>query len=510
MSSSHLPALMCRTTLDGHIFHCSEGFAREHGFDQAELIGKPVAVLRHDGMPAAVFAGLWATLRRGMPWMGMLCNRHKDGSARWYNVYIKPVYASEVIQGYGAVYMPVSADRQPRAQAFFARWRQRGVALSWGERMLRWGGRYWPVVLATGIGVTAPLLAQAWLQSLVAGLGILLLIGWHSSRQARQLRAVLTDHPKAFTDATLAELYADVSGTPAQVNMALVAGEARLQTALIRIGMSGQAIGEHMGALQGLIEHEARRLDEQRGESDQSVVALSQMTATIQEVSRSLHHSSRATGQALEQSSQGQTLAEQSLSAMQRLDQSVGEISGAADDLFKATEAIGSITGIISDIAGQTNLLALNAAIEAARAGDAGRGFSVVADEVRQLATRTQEATLNIQPLLQRLRQTTEQTVNLTRDGQVLSRQGMAAVTSVRESFSSVNQALDDISSMSVQISSAMEEQGQVAEDLSRQATRIADASRESAAKAQDGRRVSEEIGRQVGALMDLAQRFDR
>ena len=505
--SSNAPAMMCRTSLDGQILHCSDGFAREHGFERAELIGQPVALLRHELMPAGAFSHLWQTLRQGSPWMGLICNRHKDGSQRWHNVYVKPVYGADGVQGYGAVYLPVSAERQQHAQRFFKRWKRRGVALSFGASG---GSLLWPAAVALTVAVSGSWLPWVWLQwTLVAA--VMLGLAFHQARRHEtSLQSVLAAHPKAFSAPMLAELYGDLRGTPAQVNMALIAGEARLQTALLRIGLSGQVIDERMGALQGLIEQEAQRLDEQRNESDQSVVALTQMTATIQEVSRNLHHSSEATCQALAQSSQGQALAGQSLSAMQRLTDSVTQISSAAGDLLSATEAIGGITGIISEIAGQTNLLALNAAIEAARAGDAGRGFSVVADEVRQLATRTQEATLSIQPLLQRLRQTTEQTVSLTRDGQTLSRQSMEAVVSVGESFSSVNEALDDISSMSVQISSAMEEQGQVAEDLNRQATRIAESSRQSAAKALDGRRISEDIGRQVEALRQLAERFDR
>lgn len=495
--------------------HCSEGFASAHGYRPGELLDESMTLLRHELMPAPLFENLWSTLRQNSPWMGLVCNRHKDGSQCWHNLYIKPVYGSGGVQGYGAIYLPVSTEQRQQASVLYGRWRHQGAPVSRLRRLARQcqqQGATWLVGAVVGLSASGfwPAASPHWAQGIGAALMVIGLSVFQSRRQARQLGEVLAGHPKAFAEPTLAEFYSDVGGPAARVNMALMTEEARLQTALTRIGMSTQLIDEHMIALGQLIEHEARRLEHQRSESDYSVVALSQMTATIQEVSRNLHHSADTTRQAVGQSGQGQVLAAQSLAAMQRLNQSVGEVSVAAAELSCATEAIGSITDIISDIAGQTNLLALNAAIEAARAGTAGRGFSVVADEVRQLATRTQEATLKIQPLLQRFRQTTEHTVRLAHDGQDLAGQSMAAVVSVRESFCAVTLALDQISGMSQQIASAMEEQGQVADGLNRQVMQIADTSRESAAKALDGHRISEEIGRQVEALRNLAERFDR
>lgn len=240
------------------------------------------------------------------------------------------------------------------------------------------------------------------------------------------------------------------------------------------------------------------------------MVALTEMAATIQEVSRNLHDSAAATAAAATLSAQGQQLSAQSLQSMQHLVTSVADSSAAAGQMAAATEAIGAMTGIISSIAAQTNLLALNAAIEAARAGDAGRGFSVVADEVRQLASRTQRATEDIQPLLHSFRQSTELSVRLAHEGQRLAVQSTAAVGSVSDSFSGVNHALEQIAAMSAQIASAMEQQGQVADALNQQVMNVAQLSRHSAAKVVDGQRISQQIGQQLLALRSLAERFDR
>ncbi|MDT4855920.1 IS66 family transposase ISPsy43 [compost metagenome] len=259
-----------------------------------------------------------------------------------------------------------------------------------------------------------------------------------------------------------------------------------------------------------MIQVEAERLVGQRDLTDQSVTALSELAATIQEVARNLQESNLATQEAARLASQGEQLSETSLDSMRQLDRSVGSIALAVQQLVISSDSIGSITEIISAIAGQTNLLALNAAIEAARAGDAGRGFSVVADEVRQLAMRTQEATQQIAPLLAQLRNSTERTDQLTREGQALAQLSTQEVESVKESLTGINVALAQISGMSLQIATAMEQQGQVVDALNQQEMSIAELSSQSAEKAQDGQRISQDLKSQAEALRNLAERFDR
>ena len=510
-TASENAVLICRTDLQGRITHGSEAFIKLSGYTSQELLQQSSSLLKHPDMPAHIFSSLWSALQQRKPWMGLLKNRRKDGSTYWLNVYIKPVFGADGIQAYGAVYSSPSQAQTERAEKLYSRLSSGGVVPHWGSRLNRLAGSAWPS-LPLGLLLSAGLwqLDSFWAQSAVVVAGLAVMAGLQDWRQSRAVKQIFVAHPKAFADALTAHIYSHAPGAAALMEMALVAEESRLQSALSRIGTTGGVVEQRVVELAQLIQAETQRLERQRDETDLSVTALSELAATIQEVASNVQATNLATQEAVRLASHGEQLSGKSLDAMQQLSTSVGDIAVAVQQLASSTESIGAITNIISSIAGQTNLLALNAAIEAARAGEAGRGFSVVADEVRQLATRTQEATQQIQPLLLQLRNATERTVQLTDEGREFARHSTREVESVQGNLAGVNFSLTQISGMSMQIASAMEQQSQVVESLSQQVSQVAELSTQSVDKALDGQRIGEDLRTQAEALRHLAERFDR
>lgn len=510
-TSSDPGVLICRTDLQGRITHASEAFIKLAGYTSKELLHQPASLLKHPEMPAHIFSSLWGALQQGKPWMGLLKNRSKDGSIYWLNAYIKPVFDAKGIQAYGAVYSTPSQAQRERAETRYARLSSGAAMLQRGARIHRWMSAAF-VALPPGLLLCAGLwqLDSPAAQAGVVVTGLLAMAGLQDWRQTRALQRVFAAHPKAFFDGLTASLYSRAPGVAAWVEMALVAEESRLQSALSRIGTTGVVVEQRVVELAQLLQSETSRLARQRDETDLSVTALNELGSTIQEVTRNIQTTHLATQEAASLASHGEQLSGRSLVAMQQLSTSVGDIALAVEQLASSTASIGAITNIISSIAGQTNLLALNAAIEAARAGEAGRGFSVVADEVRQLATRTQEATQQIQPLLLQLRQATERTVQLTDEGRESARHSTREVESVQGNLAGVSVSLSRISGMSLQVSSAMEQQSQVVESLSEQVLHVAELSTQSVDKALVGQRISEDLHVQAQALRNLAERFDR
>jgi methyl-accepting chemotaxis protein len=200
-------------------------------------------------------------------------------------------------------------------------------------------------------------------------------------------------------------------------------------------------------------------VEKQNTETDMVAAALNEMTASVQEVANHAHQAADSARQADEDASAGNKVVGETMESIRTL---AGEVENAAEvigQLEADSEAIGTVLDVIRGIAEQTNLLALNAAIEAARAGEQGRGFAVVADEVRTLASRTQQSTEEIQEMIERLQGGARNAVGVMSTSRERAQHSVEAAEQARQSLQGISQAITSINDMNTHIASAAEQQ---------------------------------------------------
>jgi len=265
------------------------------------------------------------------------------------------------------------------------------------------------------------------------------------------------------------------------------------------------AASEEMSAITA---HTGGIIQNQRSETEQVATAMNEMTATVQEVAQNITHTANAAGEANEHSANGRKIVDQTIDQMNDLARQVEEATATIHELEQQSESINAVLDVIKSIAEQTNLLALNAAIEAARAGEQGRGFAVVADEVRTLAGRTQVSTEEINQMIEKLQTGSQKAVQVMDKSLEQARAVVERATQSGVALSTIAEAVEKIDNMSTQIASAAEEQSSVSEEINRNIVKINEMANETASGAEQTSIASQDLARMASELQGVVSQF--
>ncbi|SDR94090.1 methyl-accepting chemotaxis protein [Halopseudomonas xinjiangensis] len=295
---------------------------------------------------------------------------------------------------------------------------------------------------------------------------------------------------------------------PARLLQALATMQLQLRNTIQGIANSSNQLAAAAEELNAVTEDASRGLQRQNDEVQQAATAVNQMSAAVDEVARNAVSTSEQSKETSKIAGEGQQQVSRTVTSIDKLSGTIQSTATEVQELAEKAQNISRVLDVIRAIAEQTNLLALNAAIEAARAGEQGRGFAVVADEVRALAHRTQQSTTEIEEMIGTIQQGTERAVEAMGISKTMAGSTLEQATAAGEALTRITSAITQINERNLVIASASEEQASVAREVDRNLVNIRDLSTQSAAGAEQTSSSSRELSRLAVELNDLVNRF--
>ena len=282
----------------------------------------------------------------------------------------------------------------------------------------------------------------------------------------------------------------------------------KFQASIAQVNGSSAQIGAASEQMSAITLRSTQGMQDQQSQTGQLATGMNRMIASVQEVSKSAEEAVNGAAQARAESDRGHEVVNSTTKTINSLSESISRASTAIKKVEGDSEQVGTVLEVIRGVADQTNLLALNAAIEAARAGEHGRGFAVVADEVRTLASRTQGATEEIQKMIESLQVGASKAVKLMDESREFSQNGVEQTLKVGEALTSIISGVSSIHEMNNQISSAAKEQEGVSQEINRNVVSINEIASQTAEGARDADQASGDLDRLAVALQVLVAEF--
>ncbi|MDO8877640.1 MAG: methyl-accepting chemotaxis protein [Pseudolabrys sp.] len=502
-------AIVSMTDLKGNINYANPYFVEASGYTEEELLGAPQNILRHPDMPATAFADLWATIKSGLPWMGLVKNRRKNGEYYWVQAIVTPIIENGACVGYASVRSKPSREQVAAATRLYKIERENpgSVVLDRGRvagmgRLARLKmamrislGQRLAITFAFLLAAIASLGWTAFSPEVVAQMGLNVWLGafaaiamgvgaaaWYSL--AKNIVAPM----RTVIKATQAMAGGDLTGAfdtqrsdeIGQMLLALYQLNTNLHSILgdVRNNFGGM-LSATASIATGNVDL-SERTDSQAASLEETAASMEELTSTVKLNA--------------DRSTQGTEAARNALSTADKGGEIMAKIVTTIADISESSGKISDIVGIINGIASQTNLLALNAAVEAARAGEAGRGFAVVATEVRSLAQRSATAAKEIKELI-------DNSSEKVRTGTVLAGEAGSTMQEIIASVNNVTEIIRDISMASVEQSTGI---GQVNEAV----TQMDEVTQRNAALVQEATVATGSLERQGSKLMQALASF--